>query len=190
VRHVERPSAGDAVGALVFFHGVWGVPDDFLPFMDKLDPARRFHAYLPQGPHPMSEGRFSWDEQKSGVLAPEVATWLHALPFDASRMVLGGWSQGTWAAYTLALEPGRPRPAGVIALGGWLPSGVDLEAPLPRFAIAHGTADESVDVEHARRARDVLQAAGADVLYRETAVGHEIDQAVLPDLRGFLQSLL
>jgi predicted esterase len=104
--------------------------------------------------------------------------------------VLAGWSQGTAVAYALALEQGSPRPAGVVALGGRLPSGADLQGPFPRFAIAHGTADESVDVEHARRARDVLQAAGADVLYRETAIGHEIDQAVVPDLRGFLQSLL
>jgi predicted esterase len=84
------------------------------------------------------------------------------------------------------------RPSGghaVGALGGRLPDTIQLAGPLPRFAIAHGTADESVDIDHARRARDVLVAAGADVLFRETAVGHEIDQAVLPDLRRFLQSL-
>ena len=41
----------------------------------------------------------------------------------------------------------------------------------------------------ARRGRDVLERAGATVLYRETNVGHEIDEAVVPDLRAFLAKL-
>ena len=53
----------------------------------------------------------------------------------------------------------------------------------------HGTADDAVDVEHARGARDLLRGAGADVLYLETGIGHRIDQEIVPTLRDFLAKL-
>jgi phospholipase/carboxylesterase len=192
MRHLERPAAGEPVGALVFFHGHWGIPEDFVAFLDKLDPAGRFAGYLPQAPLDASEGRYTWARRGPWVLGPEVAAWLDALSIEASRTVLGGWSQGTAVAYKLGLGVDRPRPAGILALGGRLPpeEQLDLVPPFPRIAIGHGTVDESVPVEAARTARDVLVAAGADVLYYETDVGHEIGQAVIPDLQRFLQSVL
>lgn len=98
---------------------------------------------------------------------------------------------GANVAFTLALGAGRTRPAGLLALGGGFRDGppAELEPPLPRVAIAHGAADDAVPVDVARRARDVLQRAGTRVLYRETDVGHEIDDAVIPDLRAFLAEL-
>ena len=41
----------------------------------------------------------------------------------------------------------------------------------------------------ARRARDVLEGAGATIVYCETDVGHEIDQTVVPTIRNFLTQL-
>ena len=105
--------------------------------------------------------------------------------------MLAGWSQGTNLAYALALASGRPRPAGLVALGGGFRDEYppDLAHPLPPTAIAHGRADASVPVDVARQARDVLVRAGATVLYRETDVGHAIDPTGIPDLRAFLAAL-
>jgi phospholipase/carboxylesterase len=195
LRHLERPPAGEPIGALVFFHGYFGIPKDFLPFLDKIDPERRFHGYLPEGPLLINEGRTSWfdrdaPESSEEQLAP-VAAWLDALPIPAARTVLAGWSQGGMVAYALGLTRGRPRPAGLIALGAQLPPEPppDLERPSPPIAIGHGTADDAVDVEHARAARDLLRGAGAEVLYLETGIGHQIDQAIVADLRAFLAKL-
>ena len=197
LRHLERPAAGDAVGALVFFHGYYDIPESFVAFLDKIDPDRRFHGYLPQGPHVVNEdeGRTSWfsadaTKPEAEQLAP-VAAWLDALPYQPERTVLAGWSQGTNVAYALGLGAGRARPAGVVALGGGFRDEIppDLGRPLPPIAIAHGRADDVVPVEAAQQARDVLERAGATVLYRETDIGHEIDQAVIPDLRAFLSEL-
>jgi predicted esterase len=192
LRHLERPAARDPVGALVFFHGYFGIPEDFVAFLDKIDPDRRFHGYLPEGPWPVHDGRTSWldreaSESPEEQLAP-VAAWLDSLPVAAARTVLAGWSQGGMVAYALGLARGRTRPAAIMALGALLPSDLtlDLERPPPPVAIGHGTADDAVDVGHARTARDVLAAAGGDVLYLETGIGHEIDQQIVPDLRAFL----
>jgi phospholipase/carboxylesterase len=197
IAHVERAAAGEARGALVFFHGFYGVPGDFLPFMDKLDPSKRLHAFLPQGPHPVSEGRSSWVDPTARDVAGEdlapIEDWLDSLPFAPGETVLGGWSQGTSIAYALALLRGRPRPAGLIALGGQLPRQVplDLGAPIPPILIAHGLEDDAIPVEAARHARDQLRASGTrDVVYIETNVGHTIDPVIVPELREFILRLL
>jgi phospholipase/carboxylesterase len=195
LRHADRPAAGDPVGALVFFHGYSGTPEDFTAFLDKIDPERRFHGYLPQGPHVVGDGRASWFPRDS-TDPPEmqlaaVAAWLDSQPYPPEQTVLGGWSQGANVAFTLAFGAGRARPAGVLAFSGGFRDGppANLEPPLPPVAIAHGRADDSVPIDAARHTRGVLQRAGATVLYLETDVGHEIDQAVIPDLRAFLAKL-
>ncbi len=55
-------------------------------------------------------------------------------------------------------------------------------------AIAHGTLDPVIPVDYSRAARDVLAAAGADVAYHESPLGHTIDPQIIPALRGFVAS--
>jgi phospholipase/carboxylesterase len=195
VRHVERVAAGDPVGALVFFHGYGGSPEEMVGFLDKIDPERRFHGYLPEAPYRDPDGGRSWfrrcsTERAETQLVP-VVEWLEGLPYRREKTVLGGWSQGTNLAYALALGAGLARPAGLVALGGGFRDGLppDLERPLPPVAIGHGRSDDAVPVDVARQAREVLERAGAAVLYCETEIGHSIDEAVIPDLRGFLAKL-
>ena len=194
VRHVERPAAGFPVGALVFFHGYGGAPEEWVGFLDKLDPERRFHGYLPAAPYDPSGAR-SWftrgtTNRPEAQLVP-VVEWLDGLPYPREQTVVGGWSQGANLAYSLALGPGLARPAGLLALGGGFRDELppDLSRALPRIAIAHGRGDEAVPVEVARQARQMLERAGAAVLYCETEGGHSIDAAVIPDLRAFLAKL-
>jgi phospholipase/carboxylesterase len=104
--------------------------------------------------------------------------------------VLGGFSQGAVMSYALGLGAGRPRPAGILAFSGFLPSApgfeLDLSLPLPPVAIGHGSFDEVIGVEWGRQARQVLGDAGADVLYRESPLPHAIDPMYLRDLRLWL----
>ena len=63
---------------------------------------------------------------------------------------------------------------------------LDLSQPLPPIAIGHGTYDEVIGVEWGRDARARLEAAGADVLYRETPMGHSIDPAFVDEIARWL----
>jgi phospholipase/carboxylesterase len=108
--------------------------------------------------------------------------------------VLGGFSQGAVMTYSLGLGRGRPRPAALVALSGFMPTvpgfELDLEPPLPPVAIGHGTFDNVISVEWGRRARQELEAAGADVLYREYPLPHAVDPGFLVELPPWLSAAL
>jgi len=94
-------------------------------------------------------------------------------------------------AHSLGLGTGRPRPAGILALSGFIPvvDGFepDLAQPLPPVAIGHGTLDPVIPVEFGRRARAILEEAGADVLYRESPIAHTIDPRFLTELQAWVR---
>ena len=81
--------------------------------------------------------------------------------------------------YALGLGSGRPRPAALTVFSSFIPTvegfELDLSPPLPPVAIGHGTLDPVIGVEWGRQARELLERAGAEVLYRETPMFHQID---------------
>jgi phospholipase/carboxylesterase len=110
------------------------------------------------------------------------------------RTVLGGFSQGSMMSYALGLGAGRLRPAGIIALSGFFPEveglEIDFERPLPPIAIGHGLYDPIIGVEWGRQARELLEQAGADVLYREYPLHHGVDPTFLAEVRPWLRDAI
>jgi phospholipase/carboxylesterase len=111
----------------------------------------------------------------------ELAAWFDSLPFDASRIVVGGFSQGAVMSYAIGLGRDRPKPAGIVALSGFVPTvegwEPELEGRAP-VAIGHGTLDPVIPVAFARAARSLLDPE----LYREYDLPHAIDPAFLAEL--------
>ena len=208
--HVTRPAAGAPLGALVLLHGRGTDERDLQPLADALDPERRLVAITPRGPwaFPGQPGAHWYlvrrvgfpDEETFAPTYARLAAWLDALPqalgVPWERTVLGGFSQGAAMSFALGLGPGaagpRPAPAGILALSGFVPSVPGFEpvlegrAGLP-VAIGHGAADPVIPVAFAHAAVERLEAAGADLLYRETpGMGHTIDPAFALGLRDWL----
>jgi phospholipase/carboxylesterase len=194
----ERPAAGEASGALVLLHGRGASEHDLFPLLDALDPERRLDGYAPRGPLSLPPGGAHWYEL-GGLGTPGagyvesvglLSAWLDGLEVAPERIVLGGFSQGSVMSYALGLGATRPRPAGIVALSGFLPESpgwvLDFERPLPPVAIGHGTYDPVIGVEWGRAARDRLEAAGGEVLYREAPLPHTIDPAFVPELQEWL----
>jgi phospholipase/carboxylesterase len=127
-----------------------------------------------------------------------VSAWLDSVAEETGigpeRTVLGGFSQGSVMTYALGLGRGRPRPAALVALSGFVPTvpgfELDLEPPLPPVAIGHGTLDTVIRVEWSRRARAQLEAAGADVLYREYPLPHAVEPGFLDELAPWIAASL
>jgi phospholipase/carboxylesterase len=198
-----RPAAGAPEGALVLLHGRGADEFDLFPLLDALDPERRLVGATPRGPHSQPPGGAHW-YALGGIGTPEpttffasyeaAAAWLdaflaeHGIGFD--RLVLGGFSQGGVMTYSLGLGAGRPRPAALIALSSFIPTvegfELDLSPPLPPVAIGHGTLDNVIGVEWGRRARALLEQAGAEVLYSETPMFHQIDPQFIREIADWL----
>jgi phospholipase/carboxylesterase len=200
MQHRLRRPAGDPEGALVLFHGRGADEHDLYPLLDMLDPERRLLGATLRGPLALPPGGAHWYIVRR-VGFPDAATFLatydevmsgldallaeHGVRHD--RTILGGFSQGAVMSYALAIGSGRPRPAGILALSGFIPTvdgfALNLEgaAELP-VAIGHGTYDPVIPVEFGRDARDRLTAAGAEVTYRESPMPHSIDSGFMREL--------
>ena len=194
-----REAAGEPEGALVLFHGRGADEHDLVPLLDVLDPERRFVGITPRGPLSLPPGGAHWYAvHEIGYPDPStflptyelVGTWLDGLGFPPERMILGGFSQGAVMSYAMSLGRGRARPAAVLALSGFVPTvdglELDLEPPLARYAIGHGTLDPVIRVEWGRRARALLEEAGAEVRYAEYPLPHTIHPGFLLQVRDWL----
>ena len=201
MQSLYRPAAADPEGALVLLHGRGAAERDLYPLLNLLDPARRLLGATARGPLSLPPGGAHWyivrqvgypDPDTFHATIPELAGWLdgmlaeHGIPPE--RTVLGGFSQGSVMSYALGLGAGRPRPAGIMALSGFLPTveGFELDLAKARdlpVAIGHGTHDPVIPVEFGRDARARLEAAGADVTYRESPMPHTIDPQFLRELQ-------
>ena len=207
LEHRLRPAAGDPAGLLVLFHGRGADEHDLFPLLDLLDPEQRLLGVTPRGPLSLPPGGAHWYAVREigypdpGTLLPTfdaVSGWLDALGAETGigpeRTVLGGFSQGAVMSYALGLGRTRPRPAAIVALSGFIPTvegfELDLERPLPPVAIGHGTQDPVIEVGWGRRARETLEAAGAQVLYREYPLPHAVDPGFLAELQPWVSAAL
>ena len=203
LQYRTRPAAGEPEGLLVLFHGRGADEHDLEPLLDLLDPERRLLGVTPRGPLSLPPGGAHW-YALAGLGTPDpdtftptyerATTWLDDLQAEAGipagKTVLGGFSQGAVMTYAIGLGKGRPRPAALIALSGFVPTvpgfELDLTQPLPPIAIGHGTLDPVIGVEWGRRAKALLEPAGADLTYREYPLPHAVDPRFLVELRPWL----
>ena len=209
IEHLVRPAAGDPAGALVLLHGRGTSEHDLFPLLDALDPGARLVGVTPRAPFTMPPGGAHWygPVLRVGYPNPEtfqqsrelLGEWLDGLPgelgFPEGRLVLGGFSQGAVMSYAMGLGPGRPAPAGLIALSGFMPRVDGFELNLDRreglpVALGHGNRDPVIGVEWGHEARDRLQAAGADVLWRESHMAHSVDPSFVDELRDWLAGVV
>ena len=206
--YITRPATGAPDGLLVLFHGRGADERDLDPLLDVLDPTRRLLGLTPRGPLHLPPGGAHWyavreigypDPSTFTETFARASSWLDAVHEEtgiaAERTVLGGFSQGAVMTYALGLGAGRPRPAGLIALSGFVPTvpgfELDLSPPFPRMVLGHGALDPVISVEWGRRARALLEEAGAAPSYRESPhLGHSIDPGLLQELPAWLADVL
>lgn len=204
LRALVREPECEPAGALALLHGRGADEHDLAPLLDALDPQRRVLGILPRGPLSLPPGGAHW-YRLGGIPTPDretfdaafslASSFLDDLPVPLDRTVLGGFSQGAVMSLALGLGSGRPRPAGIVALSGFLPRvdgfSLDLEHldGYPAF-IAHGSLDPVISVEFGRDVAVTLREAGGGVRWRESPVPHTVDPRILPELQAFVEDSL
>ena len=189
----EREAATEPEGLLILHHGRGTDEFDLLPLADALDPERRLHVVTPRGPlelpgwpgyHWYAVPRVGYPDPDTFAAAYRALAELHdsvseRLGIALERTVLGGFSMGTVMSYALGLGGDRPAPAGILAFSGFIPTVEGWQPDLTRTAtkvfIAHGRNDPVIEIEFARQARAMLEAAGFSVDYGESGATHSID---------------
>jgi len=203
-----REPAGEPAGALILNHGRGADENDLHGLLDELDPERRLlgvttgapwfgvppggrHWYVVERvgyPHEETFGRSyaALTEALDGLLAERGIDW--------ARTVIGGFSQGTVMSYAVALGAGRPSPAGLLAMSGFVPEvagwEADLESRRPAVYIHHGANDPVITADFGRAAAERLKGAGLEPTYRETSAGHWLPPEILAELREHVAASL
>ncbi|MEA2434636.1 MAG: phospholipase/carboxylesterase [Actinomycetota bacterium] len=202
--HRLRLPKGQAEGALVLLHGRGADENDLLGVFDMLDPDHRLLCLSPRGPLTLPPGGAHWYVVKRvGYPDPDtfqptydrLTGWLdgflaqHEIPMD--KTVIGGFSQGAVMSYAVSLGKGRPTPAAIVALSGFIPTVDGFEIDLSKaaglpVAIGHGTFDPVITVDFGKDARNKLEGAGANVLYKESPMAHTIDPEFVAQVKDWL----
>ena len=194
----NRPDT-DAMSMVILIHGRGADANDLVdlgPLLDTPDGAR---FVLPNAPKPFEaypgmtfgwtwfEG---WPPSTSSVAASREALlkFLDEVTarYPTTSLIIGGFSQGGMMSLEVGL---RREVAGIVVMSGGLYEGdlPDLQkAKKVPILMAHGTVDEVVPVNYARRSRMVLDEAGFDVDYHEYPMGHQIVMEEITAVKEFL----
>jgi phospholipase/carboxylesterase len=149
----------------------WPAMEEFLPAVDKLS------------------GLFDQRNGTQPALVNAIGDLLGEQSVDFSKISLVGFSQGAALSYAFALN--HPERVHLLAgLAGFMPEKVEeliekrpLEAK--QVFVTHGTQDDLVPVEKARRTVELLQRAGSEVTYCEAEAGHKLSAPCFRALEAF-----
>jgi phospholipase/carboxylesterase len=207
--HLERAAAEEPQGLLVLHHGRGTSERDLIGLADLLDPEQRLRVVTPRAPLtlPSSPGyhwyvvpRVGYPDRETFEAARAALAELHdglwgETGVGPERTVLAGFSMGAVMSYAMGLGADRPPVAGILAFSGFVPTVEGWEPSFEdrtgtRAFVSHGRNDPIIGVEFAERARDLLEAGGLDVTYRESELGHQIDPAHLREASAWLGETL
>ena len=203
--HLVREPAGEPEGALILNHGRATDERDLYDLLEVLDPDRRLLGITPGAPltgippggrHWYVVPRVGYPDPETFHRSYELLTGfldetLEARGIGWDRTVLGGFSMGTVMSYAVGLGEGRPSPAGILALSGFLPTvdgwraELDGREGLP-VLIHHGRQDPIMEVGFGRAANETLKRGGLEVTYIETDAGHWVPPELLERFAEFV----
>ncbi|MBW3623092.1 MAG: alpha/beta fold hydrolase [Armatimonadetes bacterium] len=212
VLNTPREGFSEPPPALVLLHGLGSNEHDLLGLAPFLDP-RLFILSL-RAPFAFDEayaGAYAWfgmevspmgwaynpieAEESRRILVSFLDEATAAYDLDPPRIYLMGFSQGAAMALAVALTAPK-RLSGVVAMSGsLLPETLENPAApedldgLP-ILMTHGTHDEVVPVALGRMSRDRLQSYPVRLDFREYPMVHEVSEASLRDVSGWLAERL
>lgn len=196
----RRPDT-EAMPLVIVMHGRGADANDLADLAPMFDPPGGARFVFPNAPKPFEaypgmtfgwtwfEG---WPPSRESVAESRAVllTFLDEVTarYPTTSLIIAGFSQGAM----MALDAGLRREVrGIIAMSGGLyePDLPDLRtAPKVPILIAHGTADEVVPINYARRARLILEDAGFDVQFHEYPMGHQVVMEEVAVVKAFLAS--
>ena len=192
---------------LLLLHGYGSNDSDLFSFASELPD--EYYVISARAPYDLQYGSYAWyainfdaDQNKfsdhdQAILSRDlVVRFIEELkikfPIDSSNITLIGFSQGSILSYSIALSyPNIVQRVG--ALSGYLNLDINSEnyqnndfSNLKIFA-SHGTVDQVIPVEWARKTDPILKSLGINSIYKEYPIGHGVSPQNFFDLKDWLQ---
>jgi phospholipase/carboxylesterase len=199
--HVFLPAEGDAAGPpLLLLHGTGGNEHDLLPLRDHLSPGAAVLSVrgtvlengMPRFFRRVREGVFDEDDlrRRADELAEFVVTASSAYGISDRSLVAVGFSNGANIASAMLLQ--RPDVLkGAVLLAAMVPYAEPPSADLSDtlVIISNGDRDPLIKSEMTRQLASQLRERGAEVVELPHPGGHQIDRAVLPQIRRMIANV-
>jgi phospholipase/carboxylesterase len=218
---IEVETAPNPTASIIILHGLGADGNDFVPFATELDlasvgPVRFVFPHGPVRPVTINggyemrawydildadlglDGRKLEDEAGLRESQREVEALIaqeRARGVAASRIVLGGFSQGCAMTFMTGLRHGE-RLAGLLGMSGYLPLATltatersAANADVPIFQ-AHGSVDTVIPIDRAMASRDALTALGYPVEWHAYPMPHSVCPQEVADMNRWLLRVL
>ena len=191
---------------LLLLHGYGSNEEDLFSFANELPQdhyvisVRAPYDLQPYG-HAWYAIHFDADENKFSdnvqakqsveIIASFIDEIVKQYPIDTKNVTLIGFSQGAILSYATALTYPE-KVTKVVALSGYfnqeiMPKEIDKNAISHlKFFVSHGSVDQVIPVDWARKAKPALENLGLDVVYNEYPVGHGVAPQNFFDFKNWL----
>ncbi len=193
---------------LLLLHGYGSNEEDLFSFAQELPD--EYFVISARAPYPLppygnawyaihfdaDENKFSDNDEARAsrdLIANFIDELVAAYPIDADNVTLIGFSQGSILSYSVALSyPEKVQR--VVALSGYLNLDIVKEdyknndISKLKFFISHGTVDQVIPVDWARKAPEFFKSLGLDVVYKEYPVGHGVAPQNFYDFKNWLEN--
>jgi phospholipase/carboxylesterase len=191
---------------LLLLHGYGSNEADLFSFASELPD--EYYIISARAPYDLQYGSYAWyainfdadqnkfsDHEQAKISRDVIAQFIDELietyPIDTNDITLLGFSQGSILSYAVALShPEKIKR--VIALSGYVSEPILEEnymnndfSNLSIFA-SHGTVDQVIPVEWARKTKPFLDNLGIRSIYKEYPVGHGVAPQNFYDFKNWL----
>ena len=193
---------------LLLLHGYGSNEEDLFSFATELPD--EYYIISARAPYSMQYGAYAWyainfdaDENKfsdheqakisRNLIAQFIDELIQTYPIDAKNVTLIGFSQGSILSYAIALShPDKVQR--VVALSGYISEPIleenYLQNDFTKLKIfhSHGTVDQVIPVEWARKTKPFLEKLGIPSTYKEYPVGHGVAPQNFYDFKNWLEN--
>ena len=193
---------------LVLLHGYGSNEEDLFSFATELPD--EYYIISARAPYNMQYGAYAWyainfdadqnkfsDHEQAKISRDLIARFIDELiqtyPIDAKNVTLVGFSQGSILSYAIALShPDKVQR--VVALSGYVSEPIleenYLQNDFTKLKIfhSHGTVDQVIPVEWARKTKPFLEKLGIHSTYKEYPVGHGVAPQNFYDFKNWLEN--
>ena len=203
----EPKTIKDQNPLLILLHGYGSNEEDLFSFAPELpDDSYVISVRAPYDLQPYGHAwyaiHFDADENKFSdnvqakqsveIISSFIDEIVKQYPIDTENVTLIGFSQGAILSYATALTYPE-KIAKVVALSGYfnqeiMPEVIDTKAISHlKFFVSHGSVDQVIPVDWARKAKPALENLGLEVEYQEYPIGHGVSPKNFFDFKNWLQ---